>query len=347
MLRRRSSPPPPAGAGAAPRPGRWGRATAPLAAGAVRLGRAVVASRWVRWGFLAVAVFGGAAALAPHRHAIVASAGQIGAGAVLAGSAAALAGLAATLQAWRAILAGLGSDLPAAKAAQVFFVGQLGKYIPGSVWPIVAQMELARAHAVPRHRSSTAALLTMFLSLAAGLLTAAATLPAALAGRDARYWWLLATVPVVAAALHPRLINGALALALRATHRPPPARPIPGRAVLAATGWSVMSWLLFGTHVWLLLAPLAYHPGQAAAISVGGFALAWCAGFLLVVAPAGAGARDVLLIALLTTQTGAAEAAAVALLSRAVMTVADVLLAGAAALTARPPRQPPDPDATG
>ncbi|MEV6925653.1 lysylphosphatidylglycerol synthase domain-containing protein [Dactylosporangium sp. NPDC051485] len=294
---------------------------------------------------MAIAVFAGAGALAPHRHAIAESARQIGAGAVLASSAAAVAGLAATLQAWRTVLAGLGSDLPAAKAAKVFFVGQLGKYIPGSVWPILAQAELARAYEIPRHRSSTAALLTMLLSLAAGLLTAAATVPAALAGQDVRYWWLLAAVPVIAAALHPRLLNAALTAALRITHRPPPARRFPARAVLAAAGWSVGSWLLFGIHIWLLLAPLAYQPGKALTISVGGFALAWCAGFLLVIAPAGVGARDVALIALLTTQAGSAEATAVALLSRAVMTAADLLLAGAGALPARRAQPSPSRDA--
>ncbi|WP_432826893.1 hypothetical protein [Dactylosporangium sp. CA-092794] len=338
------TPPPPPAAGSEVTPSRagWVRLAA-------RLVGAVVGSRWIRWAFLAVAVFGGAAAIAPHRHEIGDAAGQIGAGAVVAGTLAALAGLGATLQAWRAVLAGLGSDLPATAAAKVFFVGQLGKYVPGSVWPIVVQMELARAHAVPRHRTGTAALLTMLISLGAGLLTAAATLPAALAGADHRYWWLLAAVPVVAAGLHPRVVNAVLAVALRLTRRPPLERPLPGRAVLAATVWSVGSWLLFGAHIWLLLAPLARHPGAAVAVSAGGFALAWCVGFLLVVAPAGAGAREVLLIALLTTQTGAAEAAAVALLSRAVMTVADLVLAGAAALTARSVRAPSEagPDVTG
>ncbi|WP_432993496.1 lysylphosphatidylglycerol synthase domain-containing protein [Dactylosporangium sp. CA-233914] len=297
----------------------------------LRVLRAVLAGPWVRWGFLAVAVIGGAAALAPHRHAIAAAARDIGVAAVLGGAAAALAGLVATMLSWRAVLRGLGSPLPPLAAARVFFVGQLGKYVPGSLWPIVAQMELARAHGVPRHRTATAALLTMAVSLAAGLATAAATLPLALDRLDERYRWLLAAAPLAAAALHPRVLNAVLGLGLRVTCRPPLPRPLPGRAVLAAAGWALVSWALFGVHVWVLLAPFA--PGPAGvAVAAGGFALAWCVGFLLVVAPAGAGARDLVLIGLLATLAGSGPAAAVALLSRAVLTGADLLLAGAAAL---------------
>ena len=57
------------------------------------------------------------------------------------------------------------------------FIGQLGKYIPGSVWPILTQMELGARANVPRSRSASASILTMILSLVTGLLVAAVTLP--------------------------------------------------------------------------------------------------------------------------------------------------------------------------
>jgi hypothetical protein len=36
--------------------------------------------------------------------------------------------------------------------ARILFLGQLGKYLPGSVWPVLAQMELGKTYRVPRHR---------------------------------------------------------------------------------------------------------------------------------------------------------------------------------------------------
>ena len=62
----------------------------------------------------------------------------------------AIAGLGAMMLAWRALLADLGSRLPLPAEIRVMFVGQLGKYVPGAVWAVAAQVELARDYAVPR-----------------------------------------------------------------------------------------------------------------------------------------------------------------------------------------------------
>ncbi|MDT5034935.1 MAG: glycosyltransferase 2 family protein, partial [Micromonosporaceae bacterium] len=71
--------------------------------------------------------------------------------------------------------------------------------------------------------------------------------------------------------------------------------------------------------------------------AVGGFAFAWSAGFLVVIAPAGAGVRDLLLIATQSPVLSVGPATAVTLVSRAAMTGGDLLLAGLAAITRRPP----------
>lgn len=81
--------------------------------------------------------------------------------------AAALAGLGTQMLAWRALLADLGSPLPVPVAARVMFVGQLGKYVPGSVWAFLAQVELARDRAVPRYRAAAATVLAIDLSFSA------------------------------------------------------------------------------------------------------------------------------------------------------------------------------------
>lgn len=67
-----------------------------------------------------------------------------------------LGGLFCGMLAWRSILRGLDSPLPVRPSARVYFVGQLGKYVPGSVWTVLTQMELGRDHNVPRRRSAAA-----------------------------------------------------------------------------------------------------------------------------------------------------------------------------------------------
>ena len=69
------------------------------------------------------------------------------------------------LRAWQVLLAGLGSPLRTTTVGRIYFIGQLGKYLPGSVWPILAQMELGTAYRVPRARSATTAVLAMMMGL--------------------------------------------------------------------------------------------------------------------------------------------------------------------------------------
>lgn len=90
---------------------------------------------------------------------------SIGLSAALGAVACALIALAFTMLVWRALMAGLGSPLPVGVASRVLFVGQLGKYLPGSVWPVLAQMELASEHKVPRVRTAAASVISMCLSL--------------------------------------------------------------------------------------------------------------------------------------------------------------------------------------
>ena len=86
--------------------------------------------------------------------------------------------------AWRALLADLGSPLPLPAAIRVMFVGQLGKYVPGAVWAVAAQVELARDYDVPRRRSATASLVGMATTLVVGLVAAGVTLPLTSATRS-------------------------------------------------------------------------------------------------------------------------------------------------------------------
>src|SRR5439155_14323128 len=53
-----------------------------------------------------------------------------------------LAGLGASVLVWQRALQELGSRVRAAAASKIYLIGQLGKYLPGSVWAFFAQMEL-------------------------------------------------------------------------------------------------------------------------------------------------------------------------------------------------------------
>lgn len=298
-------------------------------------GRSVLARAQVLLGsmvarvcFLAAAVGLGGYAVADEWSQVRAGFGDLGAGVVAGSLGMVLLGLFTSMLVWRSLLTAAGSRVPLAPAARIFFVGQVGKYLPGAVWPVLAQMQLGQAQRIPRRRSATVAVITMLASLAAGLLVAAIAFVASLTGSaTAGYGWAFLAVPVLLVCLHPRVLNPVLDRLLRLVRRPVQEVPLTGRAVMVAMLWGLLSWTFFGLSVWLLAVRLGAPEGRAFLLATGGFAFAWCAGFLVLLAPAGAGVREVVLVASLSPVLGTGKATALALVSRLLTTVGDLLMA--------------------
>lgn len=291
----------------------------------------ILGSRLVRWAFVVATVALGGYEVARQWHQITAALTTMNPLSVVAALGCLLLAQLATLRTWQLLLTGLGSALPMPAAARILFIGQLGKYLPGSVWPVLAQMELGSAYQVPRHRSASASVLTMLASLLTGLLAAAVTLP--LTGHADSYLWAFAAVPVLLACLHPKVLRWSMDRLLRLARQPGLEHPLGGRVLGWSLSWSLAAWVFNGLQIWLLV---PVHSGQAVLLSVGGYAFAWCVGFLIVFAPSGLGVREVLLVAALTPLAGAGTATAVALVSRVLTTASDLLTAAVAALAPRP-----------
>jgi uncharacterized membrane protein YbhN (UPF0104 family) len=73
---------------------------------------------------------------------------------------------------------------------------------------------------------------------------------------------------------------------------------------------------------------LGVHPLSGLTLSIGAFALSWAIGFVIVLAPAGTGFRDAMLIAVLSTQMSVGAATAITLVSRIATALADGIAAG-------------------
>ncbi|HZA81594.1 MAG TPA: UPF0104 family protein, partial [Actinomycetes bacterium] len=134
---------------------------------------------------------------------------------------AALLALLAGFLGWRAVLADCGARLPLRGGLRVFFLGQLGKYLPGSVWAVVAQVELGRGYRVPRRVSGAAVLIYMLVVLISGLLLGLTGVWVLGPGVLDRWWWTLAVLPVGAVLLYPPVLNRLLGVGLRLSRRPP------------------------------------------------------------------------------------------------------------------------------
>jgi uncharacterized membrane protein YbhN (UPF0104 family) len=258
---------------------------------------------------------------------------RTGVAAALGSLLAVLAGLFASAMVWRALLSDLGGRLRLRIALHVFFLGQLGKYLPGSVFAVAAQMELGRSQGVSRSRVGTASLLFMGVLVAAGLLVSAVALP--LTSPDAlhHYFWVLAVLPVGLLCLAPPVLTRLVARMLRLLRRDPLDRALSWGGLGTALGWALAMWAAYGVHIWLLLLP-QHTTGSAdlPVLSLGAYALAWTVGFLVLIAPAGGLIRETVLVLSLAPVLHSAAATAVAVVSRGVMTLGDLVWGGVGAL---------------
>lgn len=277
-----------------------------------------------------------AVSIARQWEAVVDALGRMGLWWLALSLGAALVGLLFTGFAWRTMLADLGSPLPVGASLRVFFLAQVGKYLPGAVWPFVAQMELGRSLGVPRRRSAVAGLLFVGLHCATGLLVASVTLPFASPDAVRRYWWVLALTPVLLVVLHPRVLSPLLDRGFRLLRRPPLERPLTLRNVLRACGFLLVTWFWYGLSLLALAAPLGLSGGGSLALAVGAYALAWSAGVMVLgLVPAGIGVRELVLAAVLLPVLPAGAATAVVAASRVVQTLGDAGWAVVAGLALR------------
>jgi len=236
-----------------------------------------------------------------------------------------------TMIGWKTLLRDLGSDLHLAPASGVYFVGQLGKYLPGSLWSVLVQADIASHLKVPRRRTAVTGLLALGLALLTGLLVG---LPAAsflLTSTESGFdWWLLLGIPILVVLCVPKLLNAVIAKMLRTIKREPLEHELSAGAVLRAVVIFVLVWVAFGVHTLLLARAVAGdaspHPDLTTA-AMTGYALSVSLGMLTIVLPAGLGAREGLLTLILSTAMPTPAAAAVAIMSRFIVTIVDVVAA--------------------
>ena len=240
-----------------------------------------------------------------------------------------------SMLAWRTLLRDLGDKLPVPIAARIFFLGQLGKYLPGSVWTIVAQADLGRDHDVQPRRSVATSVVAMGVSLSAALMLAAFTLPFAAPGAAIHYWWVLLFLPVLVVGLMPSSVSFLTHLLLKILRREPPDHEFSWLGVLRALAWYMSSWLMIGLQVYILCVALHAPAGRALPLALGGAALAFSAGFIAILVPAGAVVREAVMVAVLSPVLKPTPALVVAVVSRLVATVGDAVWAGIGVLISR------------
>lgn len=271
---------------------------------------------------LALAVY----SLVTHRHNLARGVRLLSAADLVLAVVGVVGLLLASMLTWRALVSSLGHRLSVIAASRTFFVSAIGKYLPGALWPYVAQVQIGARYGVAKAALALTGLLQIVVTLVTGFALAALLLPIALPPVHRQAPWLVAAVPLLLLLLHPRLVGLPLRVLATVLRRPVPSVPTTA-GIATAAGWSAVNWFFSGLMVFALDRAMGGGGGRGFLLAVGGWALAWCVGFVVVIAPAGAGVREAVLVFTLAPVLDHDRALVVALLSRLLSTVGDLAAA--------------------
>lgn len=207
---------------------------------------------------------------------------------------------------WSDVMAVLGTRVPRARAVAWYFVGELGKYVPGGVWTVVGRAEQATGGGLERSVAYGGVALSLVAAYLAAIVVALALVPVASGGGVP--FAVFALLPVGLAALHPRVLQPLLGLVSRLVRRPVPVEPPRWGVAVGLVARYVPAWLLVGAATWCVARALDPGAGLGRVALAG--VLSWIVGFLAVPVPGGLGVREAVFVSAagLPLATGAATA---------------------------------------
>ncbi|WP_165985682.1 lysylphosphatidylglycerol synthase domain-containing protein [Streptomyces sp. YIM 98790] len=235
-----------------------------------------------------------------------------------------VAGICLGMVAWRGLLTGLAGPVPARPASRLYFISFLGKFVPGRVWTLLAQIRLADSVGVRPAQITATFGLSLAVVTVTGLVAGALIAPSLGAGAA----WLALPAGVFALGLaRPGWVAAPLLWASRLVKRELTLPADADRRLRVAMSVQLLCWGVSGLHLWLLAVVLGADPLRALPAAVGGFALAMVAGSYAIVVPDGAGVREVLLALVLGSVLPPAAVGVAVVASRLLCLVTEVVTA--------------------
>jgi len=243
------------------------------------------------------------------------------------------------VEAWRATLRVWSESLPFGTAARIWFVSNLGKYVPGKVWQIAAMGAMAQKAGVSAAAAVGSSLIVNLVSIVAGFaviaVTAAGKVGTAVGvgassdgGRSAE----LAVIAIAIAGgaallLAPVAVPRLATLAGRVTGRTIPIPRVPPRAIWVAAASTTASWLLYGIAFALFAHGVSPRATGNASSYIAVYTGSYLAGYLALFAPGGVGVREAILVLAMPRfgLASAPDAAVIAITSRLWLTILEIL----------------------
>ncbi len=244
---------------------------------------------------------------------------------------------------WYRLLRQLGQQPTRLAAVRAYYIGHLGKYLPGKAWALVLRATLARGAGVRLGVAAMTSFYEVLTTMASGVLLAAILLallapdtvagldwkiirrllamdagdPAAIDRKNLVLLSLLFFCGIISPILPPifnRVVNRLVLPFREADAAPLP--PIRTRSLVEGLVLTSGGWLLLGSSLWAVFEAFVHEPAlwnwATGARFTAYMGVAYVAGFLILVVPSGLGVREFMLTLFLVPELvpllGSAEA---------------------------------------
>ena len=234
---------------------------------------------------------------------------------------------------WHRVLRVLGQEARLGETLRAYFIGHLGKYVPGKAMVVVLRAGLIRSHRVDTGIAAVSVFFETLTMMAVGACIAAGIIAAQLGHKQFLFYGAVGLMLVAGLPTLPPIFRRLVRLAGVGKSDPTTGEKLEklGYGTLAV-GWGAMCvvWVMLGLSLWATfraigiddLGPVEYLSHYTAAVS-----LSMVAGFLSLI-PGGLGVRDGILIELIVPLFGvvAAQAVVAGALLRLVWLVSELIL---------------------
>ncbi|UCE24383.1 MAG: flippase-like domain-containing protein [Candidatus Zixiibacteriota bacterium] len=226
---------------------------------------------------------------------------------------------------WCLLISGFGYRVSLVHAFKISYIANLGRYIPGKIWPVFGMVYLAKKAEVGEEAAVASWGLAQMFAVPASFLACLVTImihPAMFADELGRF----VGTGVYVAALVIFLISLQMVVVpdktlllfnflLRLFRRPQVSFRLSKTTALMVYVGYFFCWLLFGFSFWLFLNGVIDNPQIPVMGAIAAFVLAYQVGYLTLFSPGGLGIRELALTSLLVPFVGPV-AAGVAVASR-------------------------------
>ena len=234
---------------------------------------------------------------------------------------------------WHRVLRTLGQNVGLFAALRAYFIGHLGKYVPGKAMVVVLRAGLICGPGVEAPLAVVSVFFETLTMMSVGAMMAAAIVAVWFRGQTLLFWASVGMMAIAGLPTLPPVFRRLVRIAGLGRLTPATLQKLDALDHrIVAVGWllNVVGWVILGLSYWAVLRSLrvgSLNPVEQLPLDTAAVSLATVGGFVSFV-PAGAVVREAVLTALTAPHFGDTIAVVSAILLRLAWLVAELVVAG-------------------